>query len=420
VACDPRCWSGFRPSMLPRWALFFVLLLGPRRLPESRAKAKASLTSIRNKSKPAWLIGFRRSATVGRRVEGRAAGAFGACGCAAVLACVSLALTLGAVAGSATSPARAPSFAGPRSYATGGNPDSVTIGDLNGDGKPDLTTTSFGGNSVSVLINRGDGSFAAKVDYATGSGPLSVAIGDLNGDGKPDLATANEEGTTNEEGSVSVLLNRGDGSFHAKRDYVTGFDAQSVAIGDLSGDGSPDLATANYITHTVSVLLNRGNGSFRPRRDYQTGDTPDSVAIGDLNGDGKPDLAATKGTNAVSVLLNGGGGNFQPKLDYRAGAGPVAMGDLNGDGKPDLVTLSDSDNVSVLINTPGLCTVQNVVRQALASALRTIARANCRVGTIRRAYSKIVKRARGISQKPRPLTVLPRGGKVNLVVSRRA
>ena len=120
------------------------------------------------------------------------------------------------------------------------------------------------------------------------------------------------------------------------------------------------------------------------------------------------------------MLLNGGGGNLQPKLDYRAGAGPVAIGDLNADGKPDLVTLTDSDTVSVLINTPGLCTVQNVVRQALASALRTIARANCRIGTIRRAYSKIVKRDRVISQKPRPLTVLPKGGKVNLVVSRRA
>ena len=66
-----------------------------------------------------------------------------------------------------------------------------------------------------MLLNRGDGSFRVGRDYGTGSGPVSVAIGDLNGDGKPDLAAANPDANT-----VSVLLNRGDGSFHAKRDYT--------------------------------------------------------------------------------------------------------------------------------------------------------------------------------------------------------
>ena len=72
----------------------------------------------------------------------------------------------------------------------------------------------------------------------------------------------------------------------------------------------------------------------------------------------------------------------------------------------------------MLLNTPGLCTVQDVKRQTLAAAKRAIARANCRVGKIRRAYSKSVKRGRVISQKPKPGTVLPNRGKVNLVVSR--
>ena len=92
-----------------------------------------------------------------------------------------------------------------------------------------------------MLLNRGDGNFQAKLDYATGRDPYSVAIGDLNGDGKPDLATANFDAAS----TVSVLLNRGDGSFQAKRDYATGRYPHSVAIGDLNGDGKPDLATAN-------------------------------------------------------------------------------------------------------------------------------------------------------------------------------
>ena len=90
----------------------------------------------------------------------------------------------------------------------------------------------------------------------TGRGPYSVAIGDLNGDGKPDLATANLATVT--LNTVSVLLNRGDGSFQAKRDYRTGGGPYSVAIGDLNGDGKPDLATANFFANTVSVLAEQG------------------------------------------------------------------------------------------------------------------------------------------------------------------
>jgi hypothetical protein len=219
-----------------------------------------------------------------------------------------------------------------------------------------------------VLLNKGDGSFRPKLDYRTVRHPASVAIGDLNGDGKPDVVTANGELNT-----VSVFLNEGDGSFQGKRDYRTGIDPESVAIGDLNGDGKPDLASANNPAQgSVSVLLNRGDGSFQAKREYATGINPISLAIGDLNGDGLPDLATAN---------------------------------LHGVG------------VSVLINTPGLCAVQNVRGMTLPTARRTIARVNCRVGKIRHAYSKI-KRGRVISQKPTFGAVLPGGGKVNLVVSR--
>ena len=145
--------------------------------------------------------------------------------------------SLGVFAGSlgAATLSSAPSFAPARSYVTGRASVSVAIGDLNGDGKPDLATANSYSKTVSVLQNRGDGSFRARHDYATGRSPWSVAIGDLNGDRKPDLATAND-------GTVSVLLNRGDGTFQAKLDYPTGRSSESVAIGDLNGDRKPDLA----------------------------------------------------------------------------------------------------------------------------------------------------------------------------------
>jgi hypothetical protein len=242
-------------------------------------------------------------------------------------------------------------FGAKTDYTTGSFPASVAIGDLNGDGKPDLAVASFYSNAVSVLLGNGDGTFGARRDYSTGVEPFSVRIGDLNGDGKPDLAVANSNSST-----VSVLLGSGDGTFGAKSDYATGSGPFSVAIGDLNGDGKLDLATAN-ISYTVSVLLGNGDGSFGANTDYATGFYPYSVAIGDLNGDGKPDLAtANSKSNTVSVLLGNGDGTFGAKSDYGTGSGPnyVAIGDLNGDGKPDLAVANLSSNtVSVLLNTGG-------------------------------------------------------------------
>src|SRR5207237_5040254 len=107
-------------------------------------------------------------------------------------------------------------------------------------------------------------SFAAKQDFATSVNPVSVTVGDLNGDGKLDLAVANEVSDT-----VSVLLNTtapgaATPSFAAKQDFNTGVGPASVTVGDLNGDGRCDLAVMNIGSDTVSVLLKataHGDGS---------------------------------------------------------------------------------------------------------------------------------------------------------------
>ena len=200
-----------------------------------------------------------------RGISGRCfSGGFGARGSAVFLGCVGVALTLGIVAPSA-SPGL--SFAGPRTYSTGFDPQSIALGDLNRDGKQDLAVANSGSRTVSVLTNSGEGRFRRR-DYRTGKFPASVAIGDVNGDRKPDLAVANVHSNT-----VSVLENIGGGNFR-RRDYGTGSSPTSVAIGDLNGDGKPDLAVANSVSNSVSVLENAGAAASQRRSIISQDPTP--------------------------------------------------------------------------------------------------------------------------------------------------
>ncbi|MBI2968110.1 MAG: VCBS repeat-containing protein [Bacteroidetes bacterium] len=260
------------------------------------------------------------------------------------------------------------SFAPKVDSATGGNPSSITISDLDGDGKPDIAVACSTAFSVSVLRNTcttGTISFDPKVEFATGSNPQNVATGDLDGDGKPDLVVADYT-----DNKISVLRNTGTSgiiSFATKVDFATGTIPYWVAIGDLDGDGKPDLAVANFYDNTISVLRNTGaigTISFAPKEDFTAGSNPQSVTIGDLDEDGKPDLAiANFYGNTVSVLKNTGSSgtiSFSGKVDFITGTNPynLAMGDLDGDSKPDLTTANTGDSkVSVLRNTSATGTI---------------------------------------------------------------
>lgn len=278
----------------------------------------------------------------------------------------SLLLTaLSVVAPAPDARAAALSFAPPVTYATGGTagdePRSVAVGDFNGDGRPDIVHTSFY-TGVRVRLNDGTGAFPTSTTYGTGSEPNAVAVGDLNGDAKLDLAVANRSGS-----SVSVLLGNGDGTFVAAVSFTTGAfgsNPYSVAIGDLNGDGKLDLAIANVGTDNVAVLLNTAPTgaavpTFAAHVDFAAGDGPFSVAIGDLSGDGRPDLVtANEYSDSVSVLVNTTASgaavpSFAAHVDYAAADGPlsVALGLLNADGNLDLAAANifAGRNVSVLI-----------------------------------------------------------------------
>lgn len=251
----------------------------------------------------------------------------------------------------------------------------MAVADVNGDGKPDLLVANKNVSAVNytgavgVLLGNGDGTFQPAVTYTSaGYGASSVTAADVNGDGKLDLLVGNEcidmqcgalGGSS--DGSVSVLLGNGDGTFQPAVAYDAAYGFTSaVAAADLNGDGKLDLIVSNACpdlmgtcapgnTGYVGVLLGNGDGTFQPGVIYSSGgQTTSSLAVADVNGDGKPDIlvvssceqpADCKQVDApVGVLLGNGDGTLQTVTTYDSGgqeATTMAIADLHGNGKLD-------------------------------------------------------------------------------------
>ncbi|MFZ1100722.1 MAG: VCBS repeat-containing protein [Steroidobacteraceae bacterium] len=267
-------------------------------------------------------------------------------------------------------------FAPAVNVVTGGQPNQVVIGDLNGDGKPDLVVADLSpkGNAIVLLQNpAAPGTFMNPVDLPTGNYTSGVAIGDLNGDGKPDIVAATYDSNGN-NGAVYVFFQSptSPGTFLAPVSYPAGAQPQAVMIADVNGDGLPDIIVANYGPGSdgtgisgVTVLLQDAAhpGTFLAPVSYPTPFGAVYVVVADLNGDGRPDLAvASLGpapTGAVSVLLQSStqAGVFTPATIYPGFGDPLglAIADLNGDGHPD-IAVADGPTATVMFqvaNQPG-------------------------------------------------------------------
>ena len=239
-------------------------------------------------------------------------------------------------------------FQAAQSYAAGADPVSVAVGDFNGDGRPDVVVVNYADQgTVSILLGNGDGTFQPPQSYPVGDQPQYVAVADFNGDGIPDLAVA-VAGILSAPPTVSVLLGKGDGTFQPAQSYIVGTSAASavfLAIGDFNGDGFSDIAVAkpgnlDVASSGVTILLNKGDGTFRVGQDYGFGFPARAVAAADFDSDGRLDLAVAGGFDSLVILLGQGDGSFHAGQSYVAQGDPafLVVGDFNGDGKLDLAT----------------------------------------------------------------------------------
>ena len=183
---------------------------------------------------------------------------------------------------------------------------SLAVVDVNGDGKLDVLTgipgaTSPGSvGSVGVLLGNGDGTFQSPYTYPSGGyGVSSIAAADLNGDGKQDAVVSNaceSDSETCGQGSISILIGNGDGTFQAANLYASlGYFACCVAIGDVTRDGKLDIVSAvrqnNGLIGAALLWGSNGDGTFQPPHIYSSdGDFTVTTALADVNGDSKLDL----------------------------------------------------------------------------------------------------------------------------------
>ncbi len=260
------------------------------------------------------------------------------------------------------------SFAARQDFtASSGQGNGNRIIDLDQDGKPDIVSVHWSGNCVWVLRNTSTGpgiiSFAAGVSFATTTQPHKIDVGDLDGDGKPDVVI-----TCFTSNKLSVFRNTsvpGTIAFAARQDFVPGTVPYFVHIGDLDGDGKADIALVNRDVATLAVYRNTsvpGTITLAARQDFATPAgtfTHYGLAYGDLDGDGKPDLAVGNYTlNVTSIFRNTsvpGVVSFAPRVDLPSGVSyDVGIDDFDGDGRPDLAVTNSSSTVSILGN---LCTI---------------------------------------------------------------
>jgi hypothetical protein len=245
---------------------------------------------------------------------------------------------------------------------TGGVPNGIAIADFNGDGLLDAAFTDYLKDRVTVLLNGGNFSFSpdsgSPYSLVSGARPVSIVAGDFDRDGILDLAVA-DNGTK----TYSILQGKGRGSFNPPTPVTMApaHNPRYLALGDFDNNGILDLATANSDDGSVSVLIGQGNGTFTQKPDLtiRNGQGAVGLVAADIDGDGNQDLAVSDYKSFIlTVLLGEGTGGFPntgsaPAGTAATGAGFIAVGAFDESGLLN-VAMSNASGTGARILQPQL------------------------------------------------------------------
>jgi hypothetical protein len=227
------------------------------------------------------------------------------------------------------------------------------LADLDGDGQDDLLASNNSGSDVLVFRSDGVGGFADPTSLEACDDPSTLYALDLDGDGLLDLAVTGSL----QAGGLTLHTGVGTGGLRLPSEVKPGGILQGLAVEDMDGDGWLDAVTASFLTNQVFVVRGTGTDQLGVAHGYPIGGSPSDVAVGDVTADGSPDVVVAVGEIAggVALLANDGSGSLGPAAFHAAGATiSVALEDMDQDGVTDVLALNKGAAKLSLLRADGL------------------------------------------------------------------
>ncbi|CAF1296076.1 unnamed protein product [Adineta ricciae] len=249
-------------------------------------------------------------------------------------------------------------FSTPTIYSTGtdSSPQYVITGDVDKDSRLDIISLNAKENTMSIIMNNGNGSFAQQKKYTTGSDsfPSSIVMGDLNNDNRSDFVIANKQSD-----SIGFFIGFDYTSFQNPFTYSleNARGPSAARVCDVNGDTYLDMVVLYQVSGLLGVFLGHGNGSFTLSTLHSTEPNvyPSEFAIADFNKDDHVDIAVIYfDSNVVSIFLGYGNGNFSNTITFSTETNTIprslTTGDVNNDDQVDIVTVNTyADTISIFL-----------------------------------------------------------------------